>query len=432
MVSDQKYVIGLGEALLDDFGEGHPQLGGAPVIFTYHMARMGFNGMVISAIGKDDNAGKVIIDELEKRHLKYHLAHINQPSGVVRVNNANPNEPQYNIDIGAAWNAIPYDNDIKELANQTRVVYFGVLAGYCGEVSYNTVDIFLRSVPKECWKVFDVNLRYNPNREGQYTEKLFSPDIIVHYLQMCNVLKVNLGELDIVCSILGIEGGERKKCFSIMRKFKDIRILIVTMGEDGSSVFWKDTNSAISFSSLGMPTKVKNSVGAGDALAATFIGSLLRGRSYLVAHHAAVQASVQVCETGKSMPPINTYDIFISYSHRDDDFVKVFHKMFENKGWKVWRDSRNTPGDDFREEIKNAILCSSIVVFFSSENSNASLHVENEVGFAINNDKMIIPIRLDSSEFNNSFRSEVERLDYLDFGIQRLLNSIDNKLNNLN
>ena len=43
-------VIGIGEVLFDLFAEGK-QLGGAPANFAYHAARLGAEGVVVSAVG---------------------------------------------------------------------------------------------------------------------------------------------------------------------------------------------------------------------------------------------------------------------------------------------------------------------------------------------------------------------------------------------
>ena len=70
MMGEKKYVVGIGEALLDVFPVANSKkvvkkLGGAPVIFAYHAAQSGWDGMVVSAVGRE--IGKKSIDSTGKK-----------------------------------------------------------------------------------------------------------------------------------------------------------------------------------------------------------------------------------------------------------------------------------------------------------------------------------------------------------------------------
>ena len=45
-------IVGMGEALWDILPEGK-KIGGAPANFAYHIAQLGLDGRVVSAIGND-------------------------------------------------------------------------------------------------------------------------------------------------------------------------------------------------------------------------------------------------------------------------------------------------------------------------------------------------------------------------------------------
>ena len=464
MDKKESYIVGLGEVLLDCFPDGSRKLGGAPAIFAYHAHQSKYGGLcgrIVSAIGNDED-GRIIKDIITKDH---HMETSNLPkvaghsSGTVKVDNSDPNNPQYNIDTNAAWTAIPYDNKLKDTAKNTCAVYFGTLASYCGEVSKKTIDSFLEDVSDDCLKIYDINLRFNPDRNNDFSIPLFDEELIIDYVRKCNVLKVNLEELEYLCKIKGITGGERKKCREIMGEFLNVKLLIVTMGDEGSSIFWRE-NGEIAFSSLGMPTKVKNTVGAGDALAGALIGEFLRrdipihddeephliyqllgkervdpqeelslGKVLASIHHTAVRRSAIVCEEGDSMPKITQADLFISYARNNTSIVKkVFCKKFDERRLTYWQDvDRIRCGQKFRPIIEQAIKNCEIVVYFSSKESNSSDYCRWEIETAYNNNKIIIPVKLDDTNYNfkdDHLRGYLENLDYLDFTASRLISSI--------
>lgn len=426
----KQYVVGIGEVLLDCFPNNKQRLGGAPTIFAYHAAQSGFDGMIISAIGKD-GAGKKIITEVKKHNLYYNIPEIDtMDSGLVSVNDTDSNNPKYTININKndAWTAISQSHEINTIAKNTCAVYYGPLASYCGKhISKSTIDSFLKSVPKKCYKIFDVNLRSNPN------ENLYTDDLIKEYIDKCNVLKVNMEELDYVCSINNIQYlNERKRCTELLKLYPKIKYLIVTMGADGSTIYWWDKKiKDISFSTLAMPCKVKNTVGAGDALAGAFIGEILKGKSEVSAHHTAVQRATIVCKAGNSMPSITRKDIFISYSREDSNIVmNLFCKYFEDNGWTIWIDKEGIDyGEHFPLKIEQAIRNSNVMVYFSSKHANKSKWVTKEIKFAHANQKPIIPIKLDDEPFNESVESLFRGINYMEYALSKLISSLNNCIN---
>lgn len=427
MKNTNYYIVGIGEALIDCFSKTKRKLGGAPTIFAYHAAQAIGKGMVISAVG-NDAVGTEILQEINKHNLEWGGEIIyDKPSGEVKVDNRDKNNPKYSINKESAWSAIPYTEKLKGIAKKTRAVYFGTLASFCGETTKNTINNFLEIVPRNCLKIFDVNWRKNPDGEDLYTD-----DLLRDYLEMCNVLKVNTEELYYLGKILHIEGGERKLCREIMNRYKRIKYLILTMGEDGSSIFWrdKDHDNKLAFSALGMPVNVKNTVGAGDALAGAFIGEILRKKSPVHAHRIAVQRSTIVCKMGDSMPNIIRPDIFISYSRKDELIVAdYFCECFEERGWSVWRDKNGIHhGDHFPMKIEQAIRNCDVVVYFSSKNSNKSNWVTREIKFARENGKTVIPIKLDAEPFNKTISTLLKNIQEEDFALTKLIDSIEKQL----
>ena len=437
--SSSGYVVGIGECLIDRIN-GKDFLGGAPVIFTYHAARSGNLGIVISGRG-NDKEGDYLEKELRKKRLDSRLAIIpDSHSGVVEVDASDPHNPQYNIDMNAAWTKFPLPENYESIAAKAKAVYFGPLASYCGDISKTSVDRFLAKVSQDCFIIFDVNLRYNPDDKGNYTKHLFDFDIIEGYIKKCNVLKVNIDELNYLSDKLKIEGGEMHKCRMILALYPNVNMLIVTMGGDGSTVYWRGNDNRISFSSLGMPVEVNNRSGAGDALAGALIGTILKrkdkdiwkdkGKLYVSAHHAAVRRSALVCEEGNSMPRVEEYDLFISYSRKDEKVIdNYFLKKFQDSGLSIWLDrDKVSTGDEFTPEIEQGIIDSSVVVYFSSRAANRSKYVTAELQSALDNGKPVIPIKLDGTPYSKAVRSRLEVLDFMDCTLSKLMDDIKKQM----
>ena len=109
-------------------------------------------------------------------------------------------------------------------------------------------------------------------------------------------------------------------------------------------------------------------------------------------------------------------DIFISYSRRDSNVVGEFVWRFEQEGFKVWIDKEGIySGDEFAEVLATAIEESTVVVYFSSADSNASRWVAGEIGIANMYDKHIIPVRLDHSPYNKKSIIHLVNRDYIDY-----------------
>ena len=416
---------------MDIFPDGATRLGGAPLIFAYHAGKTFGKSVIVSAVGDDKNGETIKNDAKSLGIENKYLFTVKKRSGTVKVNDSDPNDPKYNIDTKTAWTEIPYQG-LDELAGKTAAVYYGPLASHCGDTSKQTIDRFLEAVPEDCWKIFDVNLRHNPLGNNKYTDPLYSEGLIREYIEKCNVLKVNKEELDYLCVIRGITGSlsNKKKSEALMQLYPRVQILILTLGEEGSAVFWrkkeKRGNAKVLYHYYGVSVEQPlNSVGAGDALAGAFIGEILKETEKDLskidiekAHTEAVRRSAQVCEAGKSMPPIVHSDIFISYSRRDEQVVIYFCRLFNAQNWSVWRDKEKIRyGKNFSKKIKQAIDNCKVVVYFSSEDSNKSKYVEKEIRYANEIKKTIIPIKLKESEFNSDIESFIGQKNYLDWDL---------------
>lgn len=284
-----KTVVGLGEVLWDMLPKGK-QLGGAPINFAYHASLLGHQGYAVSAVG-NDNLGRLIVNQLEKKGVKPITPATDYPTGMVQISVDAEGIPQYDICQGVAWDYIPFTPQMKQLATYTDAVCFGSLAQR-NAISRSTIQQFLQAMPKheEVLKIFDVNLR----------QHYYDKEVLQESLALSNVLKINDEELPIVSDLLAVEGCDAEaQCYDLIRKYA-LRMVIFTCGAKGSFVFAPDVISHAETPRV----EVVDTVGAGDSFAGAFAGSLLNGKSVREAHQVAVRVSAYVCTQQGAMPDV--------------------------------------------------------------------------------------------------------------------------------
>ena len=93
--------------------------------------------------------------------------------------------------------------------------------------------------------------------------------------------------------------------------------------------------------------------------------------------------------------------VFISYSTKNQDTANLVHSYLEGKGISCWIASRNIEGGgNFTELIYEAIeACDAFVMIFSHD-SDSSKHVSRELTLALDQDKPIIPFRIEDFEIS--------------------------------
>lgn len=278
-------IVGLGEALWDCLPEGS-KLGGAPANFAYHMSQFGYDSLAVSALGKD-MLGDETIKIFEKNHLSFIMPRVDYPTGTVQVELDAEGVPTYKIKTGVAWDNIPYTNAIEKVAKECRAVCFGSLAQR-SEVSRQTILRFLDATPKDCLKIFDINLRQN----------FYTREIIQESMRKCNILKINDEELVVIGRLFGYPGLDiENKCWLLMGKYH-LDMLVLTCGVNGSYVF----ASQKKYFKKTPKVDIADTVGAGDSFTASFVADILAGKSVEEAHELAVEVSAYVCTRNGAMP----------------------------------------------------------------------------------------------------------------------------------
>jgi fructokinase len=178
---------------------------------------------------------------------------------------------------------------VLQIAAQTRAICFGSLAQR-NSVTRATLYAFLEAMPADALRIFDINLRQN----------WYSKEVIVTSLQKANVLKVSEEELPVLNQMLDYTASNYEtNCRQIMQDYQ-LDMLIYTCGGQGSHVFTQDEVSHMSPKQV----EVKDTVGAGDSFTASFIASILLGKSLKDAHRIATNVSAYVCTQDGATPVI--------------------------------------------------------------------------------------------------------------------------------
>jgi hypothetical protein len=87
--------------------------------------------------------------------------------------------------------------------------------------------------------------------------------------------------------------------------------------------------------------------------------------------------------------------IFISYSRNDGPFVDRLQADLQSRGFDAWVDRRRLEGgQDWQEMIEGAINRSNVVLIVLSPDAIESPWVRREIGYAQDNGKLLIPLKL--------------------------------------
>lgn len=290
----KRYVVGLGEALWDVLPTER-KLGGAPANFAYHVARAGLDALVISAVG-NDTLGDETLQCFKSKQLEYIMPRVEFPTGTVQVTVDAAGIPLYEIKRNVAWDHIPLTTEIIEVAKNCKAVCFGSLAQREDE-SRKTIEKFLDSVPNDCLRIFDINIR----------QQFYSKQLIENSLKKSDILKINDEELELIAPMLGygqdfprnsqLNEHQVAVAQGIIHDY-NLQMVVLTCGVNGSYII--TTNEV-----LYRPTPkvdVVDTVGAGDSFNGAFVASLLKGKSLEEAHRKAVDTSAFVCTESGAMP----------------------------------------------------------------------------------------------------------------------------------
>jgi fructokinase len=285
--SPRPLVIGIGEVLWDLLPTGR-FLGGAPANFAFHANQLGAEGLVVSAIGRDELGSEIQSQFQELGIGAAGLRSVNAPTGTVTVE-MHGGQPNYTIHTDVAWDQIPFDADLERVAHNAAAVCFGSLAQRSKE-SRDNIHAFLAATGKACLRVCDINLR----------QHYFDAATIEASLKLCTVLKLNHEELPVIAKLLQLTGSTEEAIPQLIARF-DLQLLVLTRGAAGSSLYGKWRTSHHAGEQI---TQVVDTVGAGDSFTAAIVMGLLRWEDLDQIHARAARLAAYVCTQHGATPAL--------------------------------------------------------------------------------------------------------------------------------
>ena len=145
----------------------------------------------------------------------------------------------------------------------------------------------------------------------------------------------------------------------------------------------------------------------------------------------------------------NEYQVFLSYSRKDyldennkpiqgNEISKIMEAL-SNANIKCWIDRDGIfGGDTYTEKLSSVIKSVPVFLFISTTNSNASKYASREIAIADEYGKKIIPVKLDTSSYNESTRFHLTDVSHIDYWknpeteIGNLISAIEKALKDIN
>ena len=109
------------------------------------------------------------------------------------------------------------------------------------------------------------------------------------------------------------------------------------------------------------------------------------------------------------------HDVFISYSSLNKDAAQAICHILEQNEIRCWMAPRDIPaGSEYGDLIDEAIKSSTVVVVLFSETAATSLWVKGELNIAFEEQKVIIPFRLDKTPLKGQNRVILNQKHWID------------------
>ncbi|PYX50787.1 MAG: carbohydrate kinase [Acidobacteria bacterium] len=283
----KKKVAGIGEVLWDLLPE-RTCLGGAPTNFAYITTLMGDQGIVASRVG-EDSRGIEALRRMEEMGLDIDHVQTDQkrPTGTVKVDLDGNGIARFEITNSVAWDALEWTLDWQHLAADLDAVCFGSLAQR-SRGSRETIQHFLRAIPPETVKVFDVNLR----------QSFYSDEILSESMKLADIVKLNDEELPIIMKLSKVPHKDELSSAQWLINHYDLKLVCITRGGRGSLLVRGDDSRE----HPGFRVPVADTVGSGDAFTAGLVHEYLHGASLDLMNEVANLVGAWVASEVGAMP----------------------------------------------------------------------------------------------------------------------------------
>lgn len=260
-------ILSVGEILWDVVGQTE-HLGGAPFNLAVHARRLGEDSIFVSAVGADARGQRALARLLQLGLPAAYVSTVNtHPTGWVSVDIDTAGQPSFVIHRPAAYDDLALDSDQIDSITKWRPdwICFGTLQ-QSSVKARATLEALLSANPG-VRRFYDVNLR----------PKSHTPELVQRLLRYADTLKINQDEAEALAAMFEMQRppGSTPSWEGFCRKIaqeQELRVVCVTLGCRGCALLVDN----VYCEDGGYPTKVADTIGAGDAFAAALLHGLGR------------------------------------------------------------------------------------------------------------------------------------------------------------
>ena len=284
-------IVGIGELLWDELPAGR-RAGGAALNFAFHCRQLGHESAVVSRVGADAD-GRELRAEVRRLGLsdEWVQADPTHPTGRVTVALAG-GQPTYTIGTDVAWDHLTWSPALDALADRADAVGFGTLP-LRHPATRATVFRFAdenRKTILPSVRVLDLNLRSPRPTKA----------VIAEALSAAEWVKATEDELEEVAALFGL-GGPQLIDLHREADAGHEAAWLVTDGASGARVVTPKEDHRLA----GVPAKLVDAVGAGDAFLAAVVTERLAGKPWGECLRFAVRYAAAVCEHAGPTPVLD-------------------------------------------------------------------------------------------------------------------------------
>ncbi|MBR5278560.1 MAG: carbohydrate kinase [Clostridia bacterium] len=283
-------ILSFGEILWDVFPKER-FIGGSPLNFAAHLAVMGEQVYMLSAVGKD-GLGKDALNYLKSKNIGLdYVSQSDYPTGQSIITIDDKNTPSYNLLSGVAYDYIPFYNDLPNF----DVLYFGTMA-LRSQHNRETLNKLLEHSFKEIF--VDINIR----------PPYYSADAIDFALKNATVIKISLEELPTVADLTNIAQKDDYGAFAkeLQTRYTNLRCILITLGEFGAYAL--DCANGNGHFCPAVKANAVSAVGAGDSFSAAFVHKYIKNENIDDCLEFAAKIAAFVVENCEAVPDYNIKD----------------------------------------------------------------------------------------------------------------------------
>jgi fructokinase len=282
-------VVCIGETLWDVLPGGE-FLGGAPLNVAAHLTRLGTSALLASRVGADAR-GRAALEAMRALGLDVALVQTDAalPTGIARAALDATGSATYEFPAPAAWDHIEADSATLAAVRAAPAVVFGTLA----QRSSAGAALVQRLVAAARWRVLDANLR-TPHIDRR---------VALASLAHADFVKLNEDELTTFAGWLDTAATPEALAAALATRY-GTTTLCVTLGARGALLWhegrWVQQDA--------YPTRVADTIGAGDSFLAMLLTELLAGRSAELAMARAARLAAFVASQQGAVPAYRAAD----------------------------------------------------------------------------------------------------------------------------